>query len=63
MKTKTLNQAKNTDTELWRDKLGNSLFVTRDGDVGMNVHGRCVVKSMQAWLDLAWPRLPLEPKE
>ena len=43
----------NEDKELWREKEGDyyapSLFVTKTGGIGMNVHGRVFVKPIQEW--------------
>lgn len=47
----------NTNRELWRETPGDyyspSLFVTKDGAIGMNVGGSVFVKSIQAWYILA----------
>lgn len=54
----TENQAsENTDRELYRDEpkdyYAASLFVTKDGGIGINVGGRVFVKPIRAWWRLA----------
>lgn len=43
----------NTNRELWREREGDyyadSIFVTPDGGIGMNVRGFVIVKSIREW--------------
>lgn len=45
--------AKNTDREIWREREGdyyaNSIHVTAQGHIGINVGGYVVVKSIEDW--------------
>lgn len=47
----------NTDRELWRERKGDyyadSIHVTADGAIGMNVGGTVIVKPIQGWHSLA----------
>lgn len=47
----------NTDTELYREELkdyyANSIFVTEDGRIGMDVGGLVIVKPIAEWHKLA----------
>jgi hypothetical protein len=47
----------NTDRELWREREGDyyadSIFVTKEGAIGINCGGTVYVKSLKAWHDLA----------
>ena len=49
--------AVNTDRELWRERDGDfyadSIHVTKDGAIGINVGGHVIVKSVQEWHALA----------
>ena len=53
----------NTDRELWRETEGDyyspSIFVTKDGAIGINVGGYCIVNSVEGWHGMA-PRLTVE---
>jgi hypothetical protein len=59
--------AMNTDRELWREREGdfyaNSIHVTADGMIGINVGGFVYVKSLKRWHELAGGtiRTPLPP--
>lgn len=57
-RTETPHPVQNTDKELWReppdDYYSNSIHVTASGDIGINVHGRVFVKSLEEWHALAW---------
>ena len=49
---------KNTDRELWRAPddgrfFADSIFVTEDGGIGMNVGGHVIVKPIKDWVRLA----------
>lgn len=50
----------NTDTELYReepkDYYANSIFVTEDGRIGMDVGGLVIVKPIAEWHNLATQR-------
>lgn len=56
--------AANTDRELYREDTGNpagsyyenSVLVTEDGRIGMNVGGRVVALPIAEWHTLAWHR-------
>lgn len=58
---------KNTDRELWREKVtdrpGDFLFVTDGGGIGMNCGGRAIVLPIRAWHALAarpdWSSMPV----
>jgi hypothetical protein len=55
----TNQPAANTDRELWRespDYYSNSIHVTKDGGIGINVGGTVIVKSLAEWHSLANPR-------
>lgn len=48
----------NTDQELWRepangDYYSDSIHVTQDGGVGINVGGHVIVKTLREWHSLA----------
>lgn len=58
--------ATNTDKELWRQPTsdfgpddGNDsgmepyVFVTKDGSIGFNYYGTCVVQPIKGWIELA----------
>lgn len=51
-----INAVKNTDKEIWREKEGDfysdSIHVTKDGGIGINVSGHVVVKTVQKWHQL-----------
>jgi len=55
------NAAQNTDTELYRepDQTGNgdyyspNLFLTKEGNIGINVGGLVIVRSLREWHALA----------
>lgn len=46
----------NTDKEIWRERendfYSDSVFVTKDGGIGMNRAGSVVVKTVEKWLEL-----------
>ena len=48
----------NTDVELWREPIPPTglepakLFLTREGGIGMNVGGYCVVRPIRVWHQL-----------
>ena len=50
-------QVTNTDRELWREREGDfyadSIFVTKNGGIGLNVGGRVIVMSLKRWHMLA----------
>lgn len=47
----------NTDRELWREREGDyyadSIHVTKEGAIGINVGGHVFVKTVRAWHELA----------
>ncbi len=51
----------NTDRELYRERpddyYADSLHVTADGAIGINVGGHVIVKSLKDWFRLASPAL------
>lgn len=62
-----MNAAANTDRELYREDKGdpagsyyeNSVFVTADGRIGMNVGGRVIVQEIADWQeDARWRLTP-----
>lgn len=61
------NQAvENTDRELWRERPGdyysNSIHVTKEGLIGMDVGGTVVVLPVTAWHSMAKVAMGLTPK-
>ena len=48
-----MQMAQNTDRELWREREGDfyadSIHVTKDGGIGMNVGGTVFVMTIKAW--------------
>ncbi len=57
--------AENTDRELWREREGDfyadSLFVTKEGGIGMNCGGYVVVMPIRLWHALAKRPAPAPP--
>ncbi len=53
----------NTDKEVWHGPGDNPdrIFVTEYGGVGICFGGRCVVKSMAAWVQLGGAEAPQPP--
>lgn len=49
--------AENTAREIWREREGDyyadSIFVTRDGGIGLNCGGYCVVRPIREWFRLS----------
>jgi hypothetical protein len=49
--------AENTDTEIWRERPGDyyadSIFVTAEGNIGLNCGGLCIIKPIREWHALA----------
>jgi hypothetical protein len=47
----------NTDVEIWRETPGDyyapDIFVTKEGGIGINVGGLCIVKTVREWHILA----------
>lgn len=54
--------AKNEDVEIWRREKGDyyspSIFVTKQGNIGINVSGTCIIHSIEYWHKLADCPLP-----
>lgn len=52
-----MNQAvQNTDKEIWReedDACAPSIFVTKEGRIGINIFGRVYVRDVRDWYQLA----------
>jgi len=51
----------NPDRDIWIEVGGESfytsrIFVTQDGNIGIEVGGLCIVKSIREWHKLAWPQ-------
>src|SRR5437588_9394678 len=52
----------NTDKELYREPTNEvgmeayqpNVFVTKDGAIGMRAGGKCVVRPIKKWVELAW---------
>lgn len=63
-KMKNDKGAQNEDTEIWRrdkdDYYSPSIFVTKQGNIGINVSGECIIHSVEYWHNLA--NLELKPK-
>lgn len=38
-----------------------TVFLTEHGGIGMELNGRIVVKTIEAWIALAWGDLPTQP--
>jgi hypothetical protein len=53
----TEGACENTDRELWRERFGDfyadSIHVTKDGGIGINVSGHVIVMPLQKWHSLA----------
>ena len=53
----TEGACENTDQELWRERFGDfyadSIHVTKDGGIGINVSGHVIVMPLQKWHALA----------
>ena len=53
----TEGACENTDRELWRERFGDfyadSIHVTKDGSIGINVSGHVIVMPLQKWHALA----------
>ena len=57
----------NTDRELWRlipdDEYSPSIHVTQAGDIGINVNGLVVVRTIEMWHALAMQQSsPVQPR-
>ncbi len=54
----TAQEVENTDREIWREREGdyyaNSIHVTKEGSIGINVGGSVYVKPLAEWHRLAW---------
>ena len=66
----TEGACENTDQELWRERFGDfyadSIHVTKDGSIGINVSGHVIVMPLQKWHALAAepsPELPMDALE
>lgn len=59
----------NTDREIYRQPskkwtpddgtdrgMEPTVFVTKGGGIGMNHYGRCAVKTIEEWVNLAWTK-------
>jgi len=59
-------EALNTDRELWREREGdfyaNSIFVTTNGGIGINVGGYVYVKPLAEWHKLAGGKEAMQPQ-
>jgi len=57
----------NTDRELWRERFGdfyaNSIHVTKDGSIGINVSGNVIVMPLQKWHALAGAAPAAQPRK
>jgi len=61
----TEGACENTDQELWRERFGDfyadSIHVTKDGGIGINVSGHVIVMPLQKWHALAAEPAPEPP--
>lgn len=58
-----LDPARNEDREIWRKEIpgrGESIHVTKNGMIGINVGGHAVIMSVEKWHQCGLLRLHLE---